>query len=301
MAFSLLSFNLYSGPFSSSEANQNRYACQEREIRRLKPDLICLQEFNTHEIEDHYTEFLTSLGFTGFWKKRSVLSLLRGMVLTSALIAVHRGARKFVTGTQEHGLAIWWKKDVFDLVSKTSVPFHNVGSDPLSFVRERGFVSTVLRHRLSGRSFRVINTHLNLISAKDRLAQTEEILSFLAATTSQQQPTVLVGDFNVENEQEPALTRLLQSGFVDVFHGTGNTYLIGNPDSDWFGKMGSGDKRCDFMLVRGLWASEFKLISGSDLRSDHEGLYAKIRLAKRNSRAEKIDPPSRIHSRGVWQ
>jgi endonuclease/exonuclease/phosphatase family metal-dependent hydrolase len=46
----LLSYNVFSGPFSDKKTNVERYNKQILQITKIDPDIICLQEFNTNEM-----------------------------------------------------------------------------------------------------------------------------------------------------------------------------------------------------------------------------------------------------------
>ena len=276
LSFSLLSFNVYSGPFSSESSNIARYRHQLVEIRRLNPDIVCLQEYNTGEVEYIYKSEMERMGFRCCVGRRSMSNILRSALLSSVML-VHHGVRKYSLGTQDSGLCVWWKQAAFEVIGHESVPFDVVGSDPLTFIRPRGFLSVNLRHKPTNKQIHVVNTHLNLRSEKDRSEQSQQLLQYIHEN-SHSIPTIVAGDFNTVNEKEDAIHVFVkENAFLDFFEGTGPTYYLDTPDVDWFGTLQGSDKRCDFILGKGLRPSDRVIIPGRQLRTDHEALLVRIR------------------------
>ena len=77
---------------------------------------------------------------------------------------------------------------------------------------------------VSGITYRVVNTHLESVTAENRVAQTQELVDILSNETL---PIILLGDFNTRAPDGPAYQILLSAGYVDVWqmdvNETGNT------------------------------------------------------------------------------
>ena len=87
---------------------------------------------------------------------------------------------------------------------------------------KRGYVAVDVT--LSGTTYRVVNTHLELFTQESHVAQAQELIDSLENETL---PTILLGDFNTPAPDGTAYQMLLAAGYVDLWQmdseGTGYT------------------------------------------------------------------------------
>jgi endonuclease/exonuclease/phosphatase family metal-dependent hydrolase len=264
--FSVLSFNVFSGPFSDNLQNHRRFIKQVRYILRTKPDVVCLQEFNTDDIEAIY-RLLTKHGYSFYTgHRRTPRAAWTGFMPESF--------RRFYAGKQYLGLSTWWRTSVFSLVGASNHAFEYRGWDPLNFFRERGFQSTRLLHVASNTTLRVVNTHMNLGVDTDRYVQVQQVLG---AINSDPWPIVLAGDFNTYTKRDRSY-KLMASRLCVV--PLGPTMIMSNPLIDFFGRVVNHDKYADFVFFRRLRLLQKSLV---DIYSDHQGIFAKFDLRQSSS------------------
>lgn len=103
---------------------------------------------------------------------------------------------------------------------------------------------------VAGATYRVVNTHLETLTAENRVAQTQELVDILSDETL---PIVLLGDFNTRAPNGTAYQMLLSAGYVDVWQmdseGTGNTCC---QDDDLLNEVSDLSVRIDQIFVRNL-------------------------------------------------
>lgn len=151
----------------------------------------------------------------------------------------------------------------------------------------RGWTSVDLKIR--GRSFRVVNTHLETgASPPVQLAQANELLAGPAAVDM---PVVLIGDYNsrADGTGTPTYGALLAAGLQDTW----STLFPGDPGLTCChetslrltGPADAFDERLDLVLTRGLFRSQDMDILGEELDdrtpsglwpSDHAGVVAEL-------------------------
>ena len=150
---------------------------------------------------------------------------------------------------------------------------------------KRGYVSADAT--LRGRTFRVINTHLESFSDASQVAQGQELATAARATRL---PTILLGDFNsrADGSTTPTYANLLAAGFHDAWAEAhpgepGLTCCHGEDLRDLGGPFYS---RIDYVLLRnGFRATAAGIVGqepadriGALWPSDHAGLWARLSL-----------------------
>jgi endonuclease/exonuclease/phosphatase family metal-dependent hydrolase len=150
---------------------------------------------------------------------------------------------------------------------------------------KRGYVYAVATK--GGRTFRVINTHLESFSDTTQVTQSEELVRVARAVRV---PTILLGDLNsrADGSGTPSRANLLAAGFRDAWvdaHPTqvGLTCCHGNDLREAGGPFSS---RIDYVLARngfvGVAAGVLGEAPGDRLNglwpSDHAGVWARLRL-----------------------
>lgn len=154
---------------------------------------------------------------------------------------------------------------------------------PIPFPRQWIAVDAKLR----GKSFRLITTHLESVAAPFRVAQAQELWAGPANTT---QPTILMGDFNSQPEDNgDAAATLIAHGFRDVWNAVhpGDPGLTCCQASDLRNATPLFDQRIDLVLVQGNVEAESAQLVGNQPQdktpsrvwpSDHAGLVARVEL-----------------------
>lgn len=108
---------------------------------------------------------------------------------------------------------------------------------------DRGWTSVDVKHR--GRSFRLINTHLEAFAQPIAQLQAQELLTSGPVQTDL--PVVLVGDFN-SAPGEAAYQAIRAAGFTDVGEGSGPTCCYDDALADPSAQL---DTRIDLVFTRG--------------------------------------------------
>ncbi|XP_053687638.1 protein angel isoform X2 [Sabethes cyaneus] len=186
----------------------HRYDRLITEINIVKPDILCLQELQ----DDHKEQFsagLTNFNYEVIYKKR--------------------------TGFKTDGCAIYYRKDLFNLIESEGVEFYQ--PDVTRLNREN--VAIVAKFELkSNPSQRLVvaTTHLLYNPRREdvRLAQIQVLLAELdrfsyAGKYSNGMPkyipTLVCGDFNLQPFTAPYM--LMTTGFLHYENLTGNTLETG--------------------------------------------------------------------------
>lgn len=137
---------------------------------------------------------------------------------------------------------------------------------------------------IAGKTYHVVNTHLEAYTAENRIAQTQELVDILLDVDL---PIILLGDFNTRATEGRGYNVLLSAGYVDTWQvdseGSGNTCC---QDDDLLNQISDLTVRIDQVFVRDLDftsvvthtvgdKSEDQLSSGL-WPSDHAGVVAQI-------------------------
>jgi len=281
-SFTILSFNVFSGPFSTSQENRLRYLGQLEKIKNVSPDIVCLQEFNTDEIETIYLPYMSHLDYDYYLEKdddRHFIETKLFFLLYQLLSCIpHHGFRRFLFGKQKHGICTFWKKNTFYLLSSNSITFKNKGYDLLTYLRPRGFSHLSLIKKHENYSFSLINTHMNLDNENTRYLQSKQIFHYLQETQRQHHSNriVICGDFNTQNKNEQAIQLFLSHSFINACQ-DGITFLKNGFFTDWFGKLWT-DKTCDFILLLGFLVKTIERIHPNEMYSDHFALFSSLEI-----------------------
>jgi endonuclease/exonuclease/phosphatase family metal-dependent hydrolase len=152
-------------------------------------------------------------------------------------------------------------------------------------IARRGWVMADVT--ISGRTFRVIDTHLESFDDASQVAQGQELAAGPASTSL---PTILLGDLNSRADRTgtPTYANLLASGFRDAWpqthpNDTGLTCCHGDDLRDVGGPFYS---RIDYVLVKNGFRATAAGIVGEAPQdrlsglwpSDHAGVWARLRL-----------------------
>jgi endonuclease/exonuclease/phosphatase family metal-dependent hydrolase len=249
MTFSVLTMNFW----NISEPLEVRYRALEAGLKRLRPDIICLQEMDRDP--------KTRRGQTG-------------------LIAEMCG----LTHQVEHnGLAIICSNPIVDS-SHVELP-----EFPGDFPRNILLVESTVDNR----PLLIANTHLAypLEFAQERRQQTEVLLPAIERFRSGRIAKVLCGDFN-DTPDSAAVRAVLDSDqkFYDVFaecrpNSDGITF---SPRSNQYvHPVWTLDQRIDYIFANGDLAAQdcsvvFDGSNGLDLVSDHYGVFGRLVLRVAN-------------------
>ena len=113
---------------------------------------------------------------------------------------------------------------------------------------KRGYVA--VDATVTGRTYRIVNTHLEAYTEEVRVAQMRELVDHLSDETL---PILLLGDFNTPAPDGRAYQLLLSAGYVDLWQmdaqGTGNTCC---QDGDLLNEMSLHSQRIDQIFARNL-------------------------------------------------
>lgn len=244
--------------------NKSRFQNQISYIEKTLPDIVCLQEYNTDEVDLVYQKQMQDLGYDVYFERRppKKRAHLLGWI-------PHQGFKRFLKGSPNLGVSVWWKKELFSVIHNKSYPFDHKGVDPLNLFRDRGYVSVYLEHVPTTQIIHVVNTHMNIVSENDRLQQGDEVLNICGNIA----PTFVVGDFNTRRSDERVLWRFRNDGF-ETFH-VGPTMCKSNPYRDWFNKMVTRrNQTLDHIFFKGAFLVDRQIVD--EIYSDHKGLYAKF-------------------------
>lgn len=269
--YSLLSLNVLCGTWLDPVPIQ-RIHRQISKIQDLKPDIICLQEFNNPTVEYLYRKNLQqSYDFHVFYV--SHFELLRRISICLLLIFSFANIDKyvyflftaflfnpyvfnFIIGKQKTGNIIITHKDIQKDISKPYChEFKYQRGDFLNIMRKRGYIDIHLNNTLTIR-----NTHLNHYDKYQNNHQMTECLENLSS------PTLLVGDFNSEN-----IIPILAHQFTDTTKSLGHTYRKNNKYAKYF----TNNKKIDYIFSKNVSiVTAHKL----DLESDHDALFVEFHL-----------------------
>lgn len=195
----------------------HRYDRLLAEINLVRPDILCLQEMQ----DDHKAQFssgLSNFKYEMIFKKR--------------------------TGDKPDGCAIFYRRDLFELVDYHDVEYYQPGVKRL----DRENVAIIAKFKVKSnpsQSLVVATTHLlyNPRRQDIRLAQVQVLLAELdrlaflgrmESGTPKYAPTILCGDFNLQPYTAPYV--LLTTGFLQYENLSTNT-LEPIPGGSSFGKV----------------------------------------------------------------
>ena len=103
---------------------------------------------------------------------------------------------------------------------------------------------------VAGRTYRIVNTHLEAFTEAVRISQMRELVDHLSTETL---PILLLGDFNTPAPDGKAYQLLLSAGYVDLWQmdaqRTGNTCC---QDGDLLNEMSLHSQRIDLIFARNL-------------------------------------------------
>jgi hypothetical protein len=152
---------------------------------------------------------------------------------------------------------------------------------PNGLVVKRGYVA--VDAIVDGRTYRFVSTHLEDGLLEAQLAQTQELISFLASTRRQ---LILAGDFNSRSPDGDSYRMLLASGYRDTWletrhHDAGFTCCQA---ADLRNEASALSSRIDFIFMRNLPRARGRARTTGDDRtesglwpSDHAGVTATFR------------------------
>ena len=130
----------------------------------------------------------------------------------------------------------------------------------LPIALRRGFV--MVNASVAGRTYRVVNTHLEAALPDVRNTQADELIAYLSADGTAA-PTILLGDFNSSPDVQSgagindngAYATITGAGFVDMWKGDSGTGYTCCQDPG-LSNEGNLSKRIDFIFVRNSSAPE---------------------------------------------
>ncbi|RYG24624.1 hypothetical protein EON82_10065 [bacterium] len=159
-------------------------------LRRLRPDVLCLQE----DIEALHSEVCRECGFTWFMGE----------------------PREDESPSTEYG-SMFFRESIAGLASGTEWL-----SETPQLEGSKGWGAACPRtmHWIDFENWTLINTHLDHVSLH---ARTNGMRQIIALADSIGKPCLITGDLNAEPD-EPALALAREAGFVDFSEGTGPTY-----------------------------------------------------------------------------
>ena len=253
MTFRLLTLNLW----NISEPLEPRYRALAAGLKKLRPDLVCLQEVSRDPKSGRSQ---------------------------AALVAEMCGLNHHVG---EDGLSIISSQPV---VRSVLEPLPQVPDDPPRDVLLAEFV-------MEGQRLLVINTHLAYSPkmAEGRRKQAEAMLETIKrhAPKSENCPKLVCGDFN-DVADSPAIRLVLddEAGFRDTFrecHPRSRGYTYSPQRNPYVDPCWTEDQRIDFIfLTRGLKARTCSVVfdnsRGLHFVSDHFGVFCSVQFSGRRAR-----------------
>lgn len=190
---------------------------------------------------------------------------------------IRNSLHPFLNGCQSLQLAIFYKKEKFDIIQKASIKFNHLQKDPLNWFRDKGFLHVVFKEKnTNSKPFHIINTHMNLFGKDIRYQQSLQICNYIrdCHLNSNQYPIIVTGDFNVDNYQDETIIILEEMlDLENITKEMGNTILFSNFYRDWFNKIHAfHEKQCDFTFIKNFNITFMykTYIPGNDLYTDHE-------------------------------
>lgn len=229
-------------------------------IKSRKPDIICMQEV----IYESYAYMKKKLsGYIAFG--------FEGPEMDPYTEGYHFIGKN----------VIFFSKKRYELVSEgcywlSETPLLG-GSSSWETSRARHCNWVRLRDRKTGREFRVLDTHLDHITAIAKTRQTEVIIKE-AAQYAADFPQLLFGDFNSGIKDEP-YALLSAAGWVDAYEAVHGHEETGFTAHGWKFDRKKG-RRIDFIYtiggVKALDAEIVKDAPGGIYPSDHYFLFAKV-------------------------
>lgn len=241
-----------------------------RVIENHKPDIICLQEVIKVQMDDMRNFFpkFSSFGFEG----PEMDPIPEGYHWIAKNPIMYCRRRYELTG----GGTYWLSENPLE-----------GGSKSWGTARARNVNWIRLKEKLTGKEFRIINTHLDHISQEAREVQMEMILKE-ASQYLKNFPQILSGDFNT-NAANRVLTITKKNGWMDSYkaiHGSsdpGFTYHAFKGHRYTGKTEGNQDNsRIDFILTRGnITAKDAEVIRDSDgdfYPSDHFFVSAELEI-----------------------
>lgn len=160
-----------------------------------------------------------------------------------------------------------------------------VGSLGLSV--PRGYV--IVNVRVHGKTYQVVNTHLEHFDEQVRVGQTKELLARLS---NEELPVILMGDFNTKATEGTAYQAIIAAGFEDVWQGEpGYTCCQADDLKNETSQLSASDGRIDLIFTKGVETRESASIKtytvgdkpedrtpGGLWPSDHAGVVAELPL-----------------------
>lgn len=231
----LLSYNVFCGHLPWTYYNlaySRNLILQLRDIRKLDPDIVALQEVYDPEVEDRFRLFFDDYHFAGSrsndrygWLKLALMAFvvmspillplalwaaapLQALLLYAVwvLCMARSGVGCFIRGGRP-GLLLGWKKSHFHVLSSTFRAFECQHRDWHNRFCARGYQDVTLRNVHTNRSIRVLHTHLDSEAGAGRCAQVQE----LPLPTAD---SVLAGDLNA-SPSSIEIQMLVERGWVD--------------------------------------------------------------------------------------
>lgn len=261
--YTLLSYNVLCGSFWDP-IPQSRFLLQTEKIRKLRPDIVCLQEFNNVYVENIYRKELSS-DYHFLLHRISKQEIARRLLLCSVMITIsyivhptmaivctiatiNPYIHNFIVGTQKTGNIILLHKS-HPITSVKTKEFERQDGDILNWIRKRGYIDIMFYDIL------IRNTHLShgKDPIDDRQKQIDECID------DKCKRMLLVGDFNTEK-----VSRICENGFKDCSGHLGYTYRKENPLTVGL----KCDKKIDYIFSQGV---EVIQTTKLDVCSDHDG------------------------------
>ena len=251
-----MTYNTHGLPWSKDES---KHMCAM--IKKVKPEIVCLQEVFTERARDFYKSQLELHGYTIVVPHDRDVTVLSSGLVTGFLTAC------------------------YELVSTCFCPFlqyHNV-----EIMANKGFHTLRLRCKRAKRIFSVVNTHTQSdteiswwfgpkVTYAIRKKQFAQILEFFEHDTY---PTLVAGDLNCEYSPHPHLRFLQLSNSLlrkNTFYRTGEDldHIAWMP-LQWTAKS------CSFCNIDALGPQLTKCVIFQEPWSDHAPVLASIILPER--------------------
>lgn len=268
---SMLSCNVMCGSFTDP-LPIHRFKTQAIKIQKLRPEVVCLQEFNNryvervyrHELEREYHFIVERVSLQEISRRLMLCMSFMGtsyvihpfLTIVCVLAILNPYVHNFMVGSQKTGNAILVRRDHPVGVSHVS-EFGLQSGDMLNWMRRRGYIETIFRGVV------IRNTHLNHGVDEHKTCEYRS-LQMSECVENLPSPALLVGDFNTEN-----IESICRKGFSDVAAPLGCTFRTDNPLTHTIPK----DKRIDYIFAKGVEVLDTNKI---DFDSDHDGLYVRF-------------------------